>query len=351
MNDGSDNCPLNSNSSQTDTDEDGLGNACDADDDGDGILDSTETTNDRDGDGIPNNLDLDSDNDGIKDSDENTPDEDGDGLPNYWDKDSDGDCITDTIERADKDTFVPPSGSDLDQNGIDDAFEPGGVVPNPVDSDSDGEQDYLDTDSDGDGTPDSTEAFDSNNDGQADTAPSGTDSDQDGVDDGMSGYDDPDTLPGYWRDSSNGENSCVTVPLSAKINDAIKKAEILNGRVISFSLRAEACGTASLAISRADAARNLKQFKTMIKNQIGTSTLSCPAYVCETTSTQPTKAKLRARLNNLYERSLAAKLSAMRACPQTEPDTGPDNRKRSRDYLTDALQSLQKVPGSLTSCD
>ena len=71
----SDNCPQVANADQIDTDSDAQGNACDSDDDGDGVsdggdafpLDSTEYI-DTDTDGTGNNADTDDDNDGRLDT-------------------------------------------------------------------------------------------------------------------------------------------------------------------------------------------------------------------------------------------------------------------------------------------
>ncbi|WP_132644050.1 T9SS type A sorting domain-containing protein [Roseivirga ehrenbergii] len=186
------------------------------------------TGNDTDNDGIPDHLDLDSDNDGIPDiveaggvdsnNDgrvdgstfgangwENTydniettgtpltdPDTDGDELENRIDVDSDGDGIVDLIEsQATTGTPVIPLGSDLDADGIDDAFDVDcvpcggitGVPTDPVDTDGDLTDDYLDIDSDNDGLNDIIEAWDEDGDYQADITPNGQDDDEDGLND------------------------------------------------------------------------------------------------------------------------------------------------------------------------
>jgi hypothetical protein len=77
----SDNCPFVANADQTDTDGDGLGNACDADDDNDGVLDTGDNCPlvansgqaDNDHDGIGDACDSDDDNDGIADTSDNCP--------------------------------------------------------------------------------------------------------------------------------------------------------------------------------------------------------------------------------------------------------------------------------------
>ncbi len=214
-----------------DHDNDGVQDADDPDDDNDGILDVDEdangdgdfTNDDTDGDGVPDYWDLDSDNDGIVDvieaggSDPDgdgvigtgsitdvdgdglddsvdpsqggtplpNPDTDGDGLFNAIDIDSDNDGIVDNIEGQASTGYIAPSGQDSDNDGIDDAYDPdsNGTPVVPENTDGTDNPDYTDTDADNDGDLDILEGWDTDNDGIADTTPSGTDSDNDGLDD------------------------------------------------------------------------------------------------------------------------------------------------------------------------
>ena len=113
------------------------------DSDGDGILDSVEDKN------------LDGDNNPAT----NPTDTDGDGIPDYLDLDSDNDGIPDNVEAQTVKDYIPPSGLDLNNNGLDDAYEGSygfGIVP--VDTDGDGIPDHLDIDSDNDGILDKDES-------------------------------------------------------------------------------------------------------------------------------------------------------------------------------------------------
>ena len=89
-----DNCPAVANPDQSNHDDDALGDACDEDDDNDGVPDATDAfpldaseSVDTDGDGTGNNADSDDDNDGLSDdqeialgTDPLNPDTDGDGV-------------------------------------------------------------------------------------------------------------------------------------------------------------------------------------------------------------------------------------------------------------------------------
>ncbi|MCJ7726115.1 MAG: thrombospondin type 3 repeat-containing protein, partial [Acidimicrobiia bacterium] len=91
-----DNCPLVSNTNQTDWDGDGLGNRCDPDTDNDGVPNGEDAFPYN-----PNKGGLDTDGDGILDAVDNCPlvsntnqtDNDGDGIGNQCDPDKDNDGV------------------------------------------------------------------------------------------------------------------------------------------------------------------------------------------------------------------------------------------------------------------
>ena len=173
----------------SDTDNDGITNINDIDDDNDGIIDTAEYNGldpliDADNDGIPNYRDTDfgadTNGDGIVD----LFDFDLDGVPNHFDLDSDNDGITDIVEGGgidvNNDGRVPINADgtlvlDADGDGLtDDAIVDttgdgnadqavdvdvvGGVLMPLPNSDGTGNSDYLDIDSDDDGIVDIIEA-------------------------------------------------------------------------------------------------------------------------------------------------------------------------------------------------
>ena len=145
-----DNCPSFPNANQLDTDDDGVGDACEIDSDGDGVLNDTDNCPfvsnpdqvDIDNNGIGDICEVDTDEDGYPDESDNCPntpnpdqlDQDNDGVGDACDNDADNDEITDDIDNCIS-------------------------IPNPdqLDSDNDGLGDICDDDDDNDGVLDTTD--------------------------------------------------------------------------------------------------------------------------------------------------------------------------------------------------
>lgn len=207
--------------------------------DRDGITDDLEGVGDADTDGIPNSQDLDSDNDTIPDSIElgNNPglpvDTDGDGFADFLDLDSDNDGIPDMREansgELDVKVFDLDNNGQVDrqaitgENGLVDAAETGPDSGIPrfavADNDNDGQRDFRDLDSDGDGVFDVLESrgrdVDSN--GKVDSV---QDLNADGMIDGTNAIDsngsltdtDSDGVPDFQDLNADGSQSTTTNP-------------------------------------------------------------------------------------------------------------------------------------------
>ncbi|MEL6252422.1 MAG: T9SS type A sorting domain-containing protein [Bacteroidota bacterium] len=218
------------NNSDGDFDQDNLPNWLDLDADGDGITDVIEaggTDNDANGiidnastdtdiDGFADGVDgdvgndgtaentvnalivssSDADNNGSPDSGYPSGDTDLDGNPNFLDIDADNDGIVDNTEAQATSSYQAPANSDTDSDGIDNTYDNstsfGGNGIDPVNTDTDGGADYLDTDADGDKQLDVVEGHDTDGDNNADASSpantgqaTGVDSDGDGLDDGF----------------------------------------------------------------------------------------------------------------------------------------------------------------------
>ncbi|MBX0291803.1 T9SS type A sorting domain-containing protein [Hymenobacter sp. HSC-4F20] len=169
-------CSLNFN---YDLDTDGLTDNQDADDDNDGIADADES-------GATMEANGDADNDGIlnyQDADYGTlnangvvaaMDFDGDGIINQFDLDSDADGIPDVVEGTNGQMStnfraIYSAASGQYTTSVSTAGRPQSTSAYTTlpDTDADGRPDYLDTNSDGDAVPDWTEAFDDNSSGIA----------------------------------------------------------------------------------------------------------------------------------------------------------------------------------------
>ena len=143
---------------------------------------------DMDRDGIADADDPDMDGDGILNDDEGglTADSDSDGLVNCMDIDADGDGIVDNSEGQSTALYRAPSYLDVNENGMDDAYDVSQFADEikPVDTDGDGTPDFLEPDTDNDLVFDFIEGHDANLNGKPDHFALGKDSDGDGLDDG-----------------------------------------------------------------------------------------------------------------------------------------------------------------------
>lgn len=142
VDDACDNCPDAVNAMQLDDDDDGMGNACDPDIDGDDILNTddncpyiaSQNTDDVDGDGMGDICDpcddsVDKDDDGVGDECDNCVDvandqidNDGDASGDACDEDDDNDGTPDTDDNCPKDANAMQI--DRDGDGMGDACDP-----------------------------------------------------------------------------------------------------------------------------------------------------------------------------------------------------------------------------------
>ena len=202
-----------------DTDLDGIGDEADEDDDGDGIADSAdEFPLDTDNDSIPNTEDSDDDNDGVADTEDHFPIDPDESLDN----DSDGigdnadlDDDNDSVEDTeDAFPFNALETTDSDNDGYGDNSDAFPTDPNEwLDSDEDGIGNVADRDDDNDSVADTEDAFPLD-------ATESTDSDNDGYGDNSDVFP---LDPNEWLDSD--EDGIGNVADRDDDNDSVADTE------------------------------------------------------------------------------------------------------------------------------
>lgn len=175
ISDARDNCPVDANSEQSNFDRDDMGDVCDLDDDNDGVDDIVDVfpfnaaeSSDLDIDGIGDN----------SDNCQSTPNPsqnnyDRDSFGDACDADDDNDGVDDVIDDL---PFNPTETVDTDSDGVGDNTDNCQVTPNPSQQNYDGDLlgDECDEDDDNDGVYDPIDAFPFNGD-------ESIDSDNDGI--------------------------------------------------------------------------------------------------------------------------------------------------------------------------
>jgi len=145
---------------------------------------------------------------------------------------------------------------------------------------------------------------------------------------------------------------CIAIPTtSTELNTTTKvfnDATIINKRDKMFVGRAAKCGNSRLQSTTSN--RLLARIRSALDSSFITTQLSCSDSICQSVSTASDIRTLRSLVRSIYLQQVKAKRGAIAACPVIRNVIEVPNRKDSKYYYEQTLNSIERLPTQKFRC-